>query len=379
MNKKEKTVPGTSAATDAEQSSTNYNNSITDWDEEINSPEQSFEEFTKEMRRMSNPSYLKTVSMNELFEIPFNENEPLVEGLLHIGTYLFVGAPKVGKSFLMSQLAYHVGTGTELWGYKTQKAKVLYLALEDNYNRLQKRLYRMFGTESTENLYFSVSAGQINGCLDDQLNRYMRENPDTKLIIIDTLQKIRKVGGERYSYANDYEIITKLKQFADSYKICLLLVHHTRKQNADDLFDTISGTNGLLGAADGAFILSKEKRTSNKATLEISGRDQQEQKIHLIRNENTLCWDFESTETELWKEPPEPMLEEISKHFSEEKRQWIGTPTELAKLLNTDIKPNSLTLKLNVNADRLFKEYRIKYENKRYHTGRKVRLTYLPA
>lgn len=48
----------------------------------------------------------------------------------------------------------------------------------------------------------------------------------------------------------------------------MLIVHHTRKQQADDKFDTISGTNGLLGAADGAFVLSKEKRTTNAATLE---------------------------------------------------------------------------------------------------------------
>ncbi len=67
--------------------------------------------------------------------------------------------------------------------------------------------------------------------------------------------------------------MTKLKQFADSNGICLLLVHHTRKQQSDDKFDMISGTNGLLGAADGAFLLHKEKRTDNTAILDISGRD----------------------------------------------------------------------------------------------------------
>lgn len=74
----------------------------------------------------------------------------------------------------------------------------------------------------------------------------------------------------------------------------------------------ISGTNGLLGAADGAFLLQKEKRTGNTATLEVSGRDQQDQRLHLKRNENTLAWDLERKETELWKEPPEPLLEIIA-------------------------------------------------------------------
>ena len=182
----------------------------------------------------------------------------------------------------MAQLAYHVSTGTPLWNYTTRKGTVLYLALEDDYRRLQERLYRMFGTESADNLFFSVSAGQLGKGLDEQLARFVAEHTDTKLIIIDTLQKVREVGGDNYSYANDYQIMARLKSFADAHGLCILLVHHTRKQTADDKFDMISGTSGLLGAADGAFLLQKEKRTGNAATLEVSGRDQQDQKLCLL-------------------------------------------------------------------------------------------------
>ena len=107
---------------------------------------------------------------------------------------------------------------------------MLYLALEDDYRCLQERLYRMFGTDGADNLFFSVSAGNLGNGLDGQLQEFMKKHNDTRLIIIDTLQKVREDGGDNYSYANDYEIITKLKQFADSYGICILLVHHTRKQ-----------------------------------------------------------------------------------------------------------------------------------------------------
>mgnify|MGYP003271394174 FL=1 len=157
----------------------------------------------------------------------------------------------------------------------------------------------MFGAESTDNLYFSVSAGQLGKGLDEQLARFVAEHPYTKLIIIDTLQKVREVGGDNYSYANDYQIMARLKSFADVPCLCMLLVHHTRKQNADDKFDMISGTSGLLGAADGAFLLQKEKRTGNAATLEVSGRDQQDQKLYLVRNTETLLWDLQRAETEL--------------------------------------------------------------------------------
>jgi RecA-family ATPase len=370
-NKKEMTAPYVSVGADTEQSFQKCSNDIiTENAENINS----LEEMQRELRKMLDPSYLKTMSMTELYDTVFQSRPPLIDGLLYPGTYLFVGAPKLGKSFLMAQLAYHISTGTQLWNYTVRKGTVLYLALEDDYRRLQERLYRMFGTDGAENLFFSVSAGQLGNGLDEQLTRFMQEHPDTKLIIIDTLQKVREVGGDNYSYANDYEIITRLKKFADSYGITLLLVHHTRKQKADDTFDMISGTNGLLGAADGAFLLQKEKRTGNTATLEVSGRDQQDQRLHLKRNESTLAWDLERTETELWKEPPEPLLELIAEKITADFSEWQGTPTELCDFLSVDMKANALTMKLNINAGRLYNEYGIRYENKRCHDGRKVRL-----
>lgn len=233
----------------------------------------------------------------------------------------------------------------------------------------------MFGDESTDDLFIAVNAGQLGNGLDEQLNRFVNEHTNTKLIIIDTLQKVREFGGDKYSYSNDYEVITRLKKFADNFGVCLLLVHHTRKQQADDKFDMISGTNGLLGAADGAFMLQKEKRTSNNAVLEISGRDQQDQKLYLVRDTEKLLWDLERLETELWKEPPEPILEAVAKFITSNNPQWSGSPTELVEKLQVDMAANVLTLKLNVNAGRLLNEYGIRYEYGRYHAGRRVKFS----
>lgn len=370
-DKKEKTTPSASIGVDAEQSSQNVTTSIiTDDTEDF----KDFEEFQREMRRDMDPSYLKTITMKELYDSIYHSKPPLIDGLLYPGTYIFAGAPKLGKSFLMAQFAYHVSTGTPIWGYETKKGTVLYLALEDDYRRLQERMYRMFGAESVENLHFSVTAGKVGSGLDDQLQRFINEHPDTKLIIIDTLQKVREGAGDNYSYANDYEIITKLKKFTDRYGICVLIVHHTRKQNADDKFDMISGTTGLLGSADGGFVLRKEKRTSNNAILEVAGRDQPDQKLYLIRNTESLLWELERTENELWKEPPEPILETIAEFINESNTEWSGSPTELVEVLKVDMKANTLSMKLNVNAGRLLNDYSIHYENKRCHDGRKISL-----
>lgn len=371
INEKEMTAPVVSVGADTEQSSQNLtDNSLTDFDPDF----KGFDEMQREILRMMDPSYLKTVSMSELLDNVYQSKPPLVDGLLYRGTYLFVGAPKLGKSFLMTQLAYHISTGTPLWNYPVCKGTVLYLALEDDYRRLQERSYRMFGTAENECLFFSVSAGQLGSGLDEQLTNFLREHSDTSLIIIDTLKKVREVGGDNYSYANDYQIITRLKALADSYGICLLLVHYTRKQQADDKFDMISGTNGLLGAADGAFLLTKEKRTGNAACLDVSGRDQPDQRLRLFRNEETLAWELERVEMELWKAPPEPLLEQVSTFLYSGSKEWTGTPTELVAILGVDMKPNALTRRLNVNAGRLLNEYGIRYESSRSRNERTVKL-----
>jgi len=366
---KETTALGTSVGADAGQPNQNLcESSLTD----------SLEEYNRYFRQLNDPSYLATVSMRELYETAYESKPPLIDGLLYPGTYLLAGAPKLGKSFLVAQLAYHVSTGTPFWDYPVRKGTVLYLALEDDNRRLQNRMYQMFDMAIADQLFFATHARQLGNGLDEQLERFVREHPDTKLIIIDTLQKIREIGGEAYSYASDYDIITRLKSFADCRGLCLILVHHTRKQKADDVFDMISGTNGLLGAADGAFLLQKPTRTANEATLDISGRDQQDQRLHLYRNEEKLCWELEQCETELWKAPPEPLLDAVAGLVNAEKPEWTGSPTELVEALAVDMKANALTMKLNVNTGRLYREYGIRYWNRRTHEGRKILLRYEP-
>ena len=314
---------------------------------------------------------LQTVSMTELYDTLYPPRTPVVDGFLYGGTYLFVGAPKVGKSFFMGQLAYHIAMGIPLWDYPVRKGTVLYLALEDDYARLQRRLSQMFGIESADNLYFATQAKTLKEGLDGELEEFVKQHTDARLIIIDTLQKVREVGGETFSYSNDYEIVTKLKAFSDKYGICLLVVHHTRKMESGDSFDMISGTNGLLGAADGAFIMQKKKRTDNTAVLDIVGRDQPDQELTIEFDQERCIWKFKKAETELWKQPPNPLLEAINEFLAEGRPEWEGTATELLKQLpDMQLSANVLSRKLNVVNSQLLNDYGIFYDNKRGHERR---------
>ena len=296
--KKKTTAPDTSVGADDGQPLHNSTeNSISTFEQEINGDFQnsteSLDEIYRRMQRLTDPHYLHTISMTELYLTAYQSRPPVIDGLLYSGAYILAGAPKIGKSFLVAQIAYHVSTGEALWGCEVHPGTVLYLALEDDFQRIQSRMFMMYGVNDTDRLHFTTAAGKIGNGLDEQLENFVRKHPDTRLIIIDTMQKIREVGGEAYSYASDYEIIGKLKEFADKHCICILTVHHTRKQPAGDSFEMISGTTGLLGCADGSLLMQKKKRTALEATIDVVGRDQQDQILYLEKDADTQIWNLE--------------------------------------------------------------------------------------
>ncbi len=356
---KKMTIPKSSVGADEEQPFVNNNKNIISQ----NSPFDNVEE-------------LHIMNMDELFDTTFPPKVQIVDNLLCEGVYLFVGSPKVGKSFFMAQLGYSISKGVDLWRYKVHTGTVLYLALEDGFSRLQKRLSTMYGTDSTDKFHFATRSKNLNEGLNMQLKNFIKAHSDTKLIIIDTLQKIREKGGEQYNYASDYDIVTHLKDFAEVHNICVLVVHHTRKQASDDSFDSISGTNGLFGAADGAFIMQKPKRISGKATLDVVGRDNADQRLHLEFNKTKCVWELTNVETEISDEPKNPLLEKVGAFITENNPVWVGSATELITELSDDtLSPNSITRQLNVNADKLLNDYGIKIDSKRTHSGRQIQLS----
>lgn len=159
---------------------------------------------------------LSTITMAELYDNIYQQRPPVIDGLLYSGTYIFAGAHKVGKSFFMALLAYHISTGIDLWEHHVHQGTVLYLALEDDHQRLQQRMSRMFGVEGTDKLHFTIETPALESGLENKLEAFIYEYPDTRLIIIDMLHKI--LGSNKGStYAKDYEVMGSLKKFADTH------------------------------------------------------------------------------------------------------------------------------------------------------------------
>jgi hypothetical protein len=113
-----------------------------------------------------------------------------------------------------------------------------------------------------------------------------------------------------------------------------------------------------------------------EATIDVVGRDQQDQILYLSKDPNTQIWNLDRTETELHREPPDPTLEAVARLVTSEQPEWTGSPSELAEALNTRMAANALTKYLNIKCGRLKDEYGISYENKAKHSGRRVTLNY---
>ena len=214
---KETTARNPSVGADGGQSSKTHTLIVAEPEEEFNENFVETQEFFRKLQRAQDPDFLNTVSYNELMEETLPSRRAVIDGLLGTGVYLLAGAPKIGKSFLVAQIAYRVSTGTELWGYRVHGGTVLYLALEDDKKRLQERMARMFGVEGCDNLHFATHAGQVGQNLDKQLKNFLTEHPDSVLVIVDTLQKVREMTTEGYSYASDYDVITSLHPAGSSH------------------------------------------------------------------------------------------------------------------------------------------------------------------
>ena len=250
---------------------------------------------------------LQTIDADTLQSTAYEPVSFVVDDLLPQGLHLLAGAPKIGKSWLALWLCLCAAQGKPLWTFATRPCEVLYLCLEDSFQRIQSRLFDLT-EDAPPTLHFAVMSQQLHNGLVEQIEQFLKEHPQTRLIVIDTLQRIRTVGNDANPYASDYRDIGVLKALADKHRIAILLVHHLRKMNDDDPMNMISGTTGLSGATDSNFVLRKSQRRENTATLYCTGRDIPYRELALEFNGEDHVWKLLSDNCEQTEHPSERIL-----------------------------------------------------------------------
>lgn len=276
----------------------------------------------------------------------------IVREVLPTGLAILCAPSKIGKSWMMMQLGLAVADGKEFLDFKTNQSGVLYYALEDSKARLKDRLNKLLkGKKAPTNLRFVTQADTVDGGLLEKIEEELRTFPGIKLIIIDTLQKVRgKAIRNESMYSGDYREMAKLKEYADNHKVCMLFVHHLRKMlDETDVFNMISGSTALMGAADTIFIISKKKRNDENANLSMTGRDIAQSDLVIAFSKADYVWVVEGTAEEVAyrKEREEyecsPLVQTIKELVKRNPMTgWCGTVDDLKKQI-FDITGNTLT------------------------------------
>lgn len=235
---------------------------------------------------------LKTA--RELVRQEYPDPKWAVPGILPEGLNILGGKPKYGKSIMALNICMAITTGVKVFGnIQAKKGRAVYLSLEDTERRLDDRVMTMITTERVpDTLHLATEWPKMgSGGLRDLEVIIKVFSDDLRLVVIDTLQKFRPLstGKQNVQYQVDYEDVAKIKALADKYKISILLVHHLRKMDAEDVMDTFSGTLGLTGAADGLLALI---RKSGQTELHVTGRDVESEEYALRLEPEILRWEI---------------------------------------------------------------------------------------
>lgn len=228
-------------------------------------------------RTIDAPSVLRTTTAAELEHQDFGPVRWIQRPFLPQGVALLAGKPKMGKSWF----ALQIGTATasdraalkidpQLAGYGVPGGNVLYMALEDNDRRMQTRIKKQ-GNGFPERFEYVTSAPRGDEVVG-AIRAWLARVPNPRLVIIDTLQKIRPERRNSNIYENDYADGGALKPLADEHDVAILLVHHMRKGTSEDPVESVSGTLGLVGSVDTVLVMKRERGAAD-AFLYVTGRD----------------------------------------------------------------------------------------------------------
>lgn len=250
-----------------------------------------------------------------------------VDGMLSAGFTVLAGNPKIGKSWLVQQLAICIASGIPFLEHGTRKASVLYLDLEGSEQRTQERVKKQ-GYKLPDNIFVKYRCRTIDGepvtMKDNNLVKYLDQiltelTPSPELVIIDTLIKVK--GGEKRtlnSYENDSKIFGALQDYAISKGICIVGLTHLHKEihgfSGSDWTERITGSMGLVGVGDNLWGLFKKGRGENEreAVFRIAGRDLPECDFLLNHNRDNCRWDLISNNVKQYEAETHPFFKYIN-------------------------------------------------------------------
>ena len=292
-----------------------------------------FSRSEKKNETMTVPS-ISAINGVQLAEMEIPPLKWLVDDILPLsGLAVLAGDPKSFKSFMAMDLCISIAKGNPFLGFKTHQYDTLYFDLESGFRRPKDRQEKILNGDSpTAHFHLITAENQVaklgNG-FEEQLKDILTNNPKIKLIVIDTLEKIREIktpkGNAYQNDVSDFDIFLKI---ATEYGVCILFVHHLKKKNGikfNNIFETISGSNGVSGSMDSIWMVTKVRLTT-EATLTTSGREIEEKEYHINFDLNSWKWKIFDDEFDRFQ--ANPITKTIMK-IMDNNNFWSGTASDI--------------------------------------------------
>jgi hypothetical protein len=252
----------------------------------------------------------RVISASVLGAKQFTPVRWLMSGLIPEGLTLLAGKPKLGKSWLALDACIAVATGGTCLGATAIQGDVLYLALEDNQRRLQRRMQKLCSASWPANLTLATEWPRVDqGGLAD-MAAWADSVQRPVLIVCDTLAKVKPLSKTR-GYDEDYLALSELQRFSGARGIPILVIHHERKMAADDPLDRVSGTLGLTGAADSVVSIA---RSNKGVTFYIRGRDVEETEKAIEFDAAACRWRMLGNASEIQRTNERKLIVDALKH-----------------------------------------------------------------
>ena len=224
-----------------------------------------------------------------------------VKPILPEGLVCIAGRPKAMKSWQMLKLCFCVENGLNYLGHEVEQGNALYLALEDSKRRLKERTFKLKHNDVQNFPTTDIEAPYLNNGLEEDLQRWIDGVKNPKLIVIDTLARVKqRVSGFKKgtAYDQDNELLRRIQQLAITNGVCIAFITHLSKAQQDYSFDKITGSVGLQGMTDAMWLIDRGDNSPN-ASITGRGRDILDFQYAVKWNDETMTYDFVGNKFEI--------------------------------------------------------------------------------
>jgi len=215
----------------AESTSNNQFSAASQWFEEIEHEELFPQPITKPKTK-----YTLTFADDEADKAISDMNAPLIKGLIdQKAMTILYGESNSGKTFVALDIAYHIATGKDWGGMKTNQGAVIYIAAEGG-SGVRQRLAAMkekYGRAGANfrTLLTTVDLLHKDADLKPLIDAITESGIHPSLIVVDTLSRAM-AGGDENSSTDMGQMVTHLDILRIATQSHVLVVHHSGKDRA---------------------------------------------------------------------------------------------------------------------------------------------------